>query len=291
VLNLSSFITGTAGGTFTGSGVNNNQFNPNGLSGPIVITYSVVSGVCILTENHTINVIQAPSAVFIAPTQVCQGSSNVLTSWQPESPNGSWSGNGVSGIVWETGTLTGTQIITYTVGISNCVASFNQLVNIIALPQPLLNVEELNYCPGESAEAILATNAEDFTVNWYTDTLLIFTGNPFSPDATTSSNYYVQYTSFDCASLNTSFIVNYNLISANITADLTNTSLPFNLVAQAISQNSMSCQWFLNGEEFNYNSEDTFLINQNGDYQLKLVCENIQGCMAADSFSFTVTDD
>ena len=287
-LNLNSLITGTTGGVFTGTGVSNNQFDPNGLSGVVIITYTVVSGICSLTENHSINVIQPVSSVFTAPIQVCQGSNNVLTAWQPESPNGIWSGTGVSGIVWETATLSGVQTITYIAGTGNCVSSFSQTINVVAVPQPLLNAQELNYCPGETAQAVLATNAEDFTVNWYSDNSLIFTGNPFVPVATTTSNYYAQYSSFDCLSATTSFSVNYNSISATIVADLTNTSLPFNLVAQANSQNSVSCQWLLNGEAFDYVSGDTAIIDQEGSYSLVLICENNAGCLGIDSILFTI---
>jgi PKD repeat protein len=61
VVDLSTFVNGTPGGTFSGSGVSGNNFDPNGLSGPIDITYDVVDGSgCTDSETKTINVIDTP---------------------------------------------------------------------------------------------------------------------------------------------------------------------------------------------------------------------------------------
>ncbi len=61
IVNLANFITGTTGGSFSGIGVSGNNFDPNGLAGPIEITYDVMdaSG-CTDSETKTINVIDSP---------------------------------------------------------------------------------------------------------------------------------------------------------------------------------------------------------------------------------------
>lgn len=65
-LNLNTFVTGTAGGTWSGNGVNGSTFDPSGLSGNIDITYTVtdLSG-CSNSQTNVINVIGgSPVASF-----------------------------------------------------------------------------------------------------------------------------------------------------------------------------------------------------------------------------------
>lgn len=67
-LNLNTLVTGTPGGTWSGSGVSGNTFNPTGLSGNISITYTVtdLSG-CSNSQTNIINVIGGnPTASFSA---------------------------------------------------------------------------------------------------------------------------------------------------------------------------------------------------------------------------------
>lgn len=65
-LSLNTFVTGTTGGTWSGSGVTGNSFNPSGLSGSVAITYSVTASGCTSTETHIIHITPAvPSCSFI----------------------------------------------------------------------------------------------------------------------------------------------------------------------------------------------------------------------------------
>lgn len=64
-LNLNSLITGTQGGTWSGPGVNGNALNPAGLSGQVLITYTVNNGNCSDARSNTIEVFPgAPIADF-----------------------------------------------------------------------------------------------------------------------------------------------------------------------------------------------------------------------------------
>ncbi len=60
-INLDALVTGTTGGTWSGSGVTGSTFDPTGLNGPIAITYSVAdtSG---CSDDQTNNIIVDPSA-------------------------------------------------------------------------------------------------------------------------------------------------------------------------------------------------------------------------------------
>jgi subtilisin-like proprotein convertase family protein len=58
-LNLNNFVTGTPGGTWSGTGVTGNFFNPAGLSGNIAVTYTVSASGCTASETHHIHVTPA----------------------------------------------------------------------------------------------------------------------------------------------------------------------------------------------------------------------------------------
>ncbi len=67
VIDLNTLLTGTPGGTWSGTGVTGSNFNPAGLSGPISITYSVtdIPTGCTDTETNIITVVAgAPVASF-----------------------------------------------------------------------------------------------------------------------------------------------------------------------------------------------------------------------------------
>jgi subtilisin-like proprotein convertase family protein len=52
-INLDLLITGTAGGTWSGTGVTGNMFDPAGLYGNIPVTYTVTAGSCTSTQTHS----------------------------------------------------------------------------------------------------------------------------------------------------------------------------------------------------------------------------------------------
>lgn len=64
-INLNTLVTGTPGGTWSGPGVSGNTFNPAGLSGPVVVNYTVSNGNCSDSKSNSILVYSgAPSANF-----------------------------------------------------------------------------------------------------------------------------------------------------------------------------------------------------------------------------------
>ncbi len=67
-LDLSTMITGSGGGTFTGPGVSGIMFCPDTLSGPVNITYSVGVGVCASSTTLSILVDPIDAAFTASPT-------------------------------------------------------------------------------------------------------------------------------------------------------------------------------------------------------------------------------
>ncbi|MBU1720347.1 MAG: hypothetical protein KKA07_14890, partial [Bacteroidetes bacterium] len=74
-LDLSTLVTGTTGGTFTGTGVTGNMFDPAGLSDTVAITYSIGVAPCEHSETHDIVVFTDPVAFSGADTAILCGTS------------------------------------------------------------------------------------------------------------------------------------------------------------------------------------------------------------------------
>ncbi|MCR9173486.1 MAG: gliding motility-associated C-terminal domain-containing protein [bacterium] len=74
-IDLTPYITGSTGGSWSGSGISGSNFDPSGLSGPITITYSVGSGPCSDSQDQTITVLDAPSdpTVSVDNDTICAG--------------------------------------------------------------------------------------------------------------------------------------------------------------------------------------------------------------------------
>ncbi|MGG9972298.1 gliding motility-associated C-terminal domain-containing protein [Ferruginibacter sp. SUN002] len=60
-IDLSTYITGTTGGTFSGTGVTGNIFNPSGLNGNYDIVYTIVYKTCPISQTNTITVNATPT--------------------------------------------------------------------------------------------------------------------------------------------------------------------------------------------------------------------------------------
>lgn len=72
-LNLTSYITGTTGGSWTGTGVVGSTFNPTGLNGSYTVTYTTGTFPCQKTQNHTVTVLATPDPqiAIIGTTNIC----------------------------------------------------------------------------------------------------------------------------------------------------------------------------------------------------------------------------
>lgn len=133
-INLNTLITGTAGGTWSGTGVSGNIFNPAGLSGSNVsITYSVGSAPCVQTLTQTISVQSAITATWLTPGTVCASGGPInLNTFVSGTAGGTWSGTGVTGNTFDPTGLSGSISITYSVGVPPC--SDAQTNSIIVSP-------------------------------------------------------------------------------------------------------------------------------------------------------------
>lgn len=136
-IDLSTLITGTTGGTWSGTGVSGTNFNPSGLSGSINVTYQVVSGPCTETSTQSITVSPDVDPSWTNPSPVCESGGTInLNSLITGTPGGTWSGTGVSGNSFDPTGLSGTVNINYSVGSGACVENQMISVTVQATPNP-----------------------------------------------------------------------------------------------------------------------------------------------------------
>ncbi len=144
-INLSTLVTGTPGGTFTGTGVTGNNFDPTGLSGPIDITYIVLdsAGTCSDSSTQPISVTNLiPTAAF---TSLQFGTTVEFSNLSTTSPGSSllWdfgdTNNSVDNNPIHTYTIAGNYIVTLTV--SNACGSdiTTQTLNVVVCSDGIID--------------------------------------------------------------------------------------------------------------------------------------------------------
>ncbi|MFN5829770.1 MAG: beta strand repeat-containing protein, partial [Bacteroidota bacterium] len=136
-------------GAWSGTGVTGSQFNPSVAgAGTYILTYSVGSGSCLISDTIQVNVLPNPTInITAAPTTICAGQSSTLTAsgansyaWSPSASLSAPTGSSV--------TATPSANTSYTVigtAVNGCTASTNVAVNVN--PLPIVNAgPDLSFC-------------------------------------------------------------------------------------------------------------------------------------------------
>ncbi|MCW3086386.1 MAG: hypothetical protein JWP12_3752 [Bacteroidetes bacterium] len=182
-INLNSLVTGTAGGTWSGTGVSGNTFNP-ATSGPgtFTVTYTLGSGSCSATQSHTITVNPVPVATATPSTQtICSGgaTSIALTStlgsttfnWTVTQSGASGatasSGSSIAQTLTATGTTAGTVVYTITPTAGGCTGNAIS-VTITVNPKPTVTATPSapTICSGSATSIALTSNVVGTTFAW-----------------------------------------------------------------------------------------------------------------------------
>ncbi|HRO75979.1 MAG TPA: gliding motility-associated C-terminal domain-containing protein [Crocinitomicaceae bacterium] len=131
VINLNDLITGTPGGTWSGTGVSGNTYNP--AAGTSDITYSVSSAVCDANETHTITVSPLPVIDFSIQPDVCAMAQPVPLNATPA--GGTFTVNGQQITEFDPTSYTlGQYNVTYTVADPTnpqCIATASSPINVV----------------------------------------------------------------------------------------------------------------------------------------------------------------
>ena len=126
-------LSGTpAGGTFSGTGVSGNTFNPAIGAGSYTITYVYSSGGCTNSATTTITVNAGPTVNAGSYSATCSNSGLVSLTGSPA--GGVFSGTGVSGSSFNPSVGAGSYTITYTYNNGTCSSSATTIIDVYDAP-------------------------------------------------------------------------------------------------------------------------------------------------------------
>ncbi|MBL7900261.1 MAG: gliding motility-associated C-terminal domain-containing protein [Crocinitomicaceae bacterium] len=165
VVDLNTTLTGTTGGTWSGTGVTGSNFNP--ASGTQSITYTVGTAPCTETSTLIINVAVAPDPSW-STVSVCEYGPDVnLNTLVTGTAGGTWSGTGVTGNMFDPSA--GTQSVTYSISSGACSATSTQSISV---SNPALTITGVNTsCFGSndgSATVTVTGGSGTYTYSWTT---------------------------------------------------------------------------------------------------------------------------
>jgi hypothetical protein len=151
-----------SGGTFSGSGVSGNTFNPSVAGvGTHTITYFYTDGNgCTNSTTTSVTVLTLPTVTFSGlSTQYCINAAAETLTGSPS--GGTFSGNGVSGNTFNPATAgVGSSTITYTYSDGNgCTNSTSQSTVVTPLPLVSISGLALEYCVDAAAVSITGNPA------------------------------------------------------------------------------------------------------------------------------------
>jgi hypothetical protein len=164
-----------AGGTFMGTNVTGNMFDPSAGSQSIMYMYMDANG-CMGSATQTFPVNTAPTVTLSSLSAVCSNAGMITLSG--ESPaGGTFSGTGVTGNMFDP--AAGTQTVTYTYTDANsCSNSASQTQTVNAAPTVVPNASATTVCPGGS---VTLTGSGAVSYTWDNG---VMDGVPFMPAAT-----------------------------------------------------------------------------------------------------------
>ncbi len=208
IFDLNTLITtGLTNGTWSGTGVTSNNFDPTGLSGSIPITYTVNNASCTnsLTQNITIEA--TPNVTWTTPTTpICDNDAaiDLITLLDVNADNsGTWSGTGVTGTNFNPAGLNGSIAVNYSVNGANCSNNLTQNIVVEAAPNVTWTTPSTPICADDvplDLMTLLAINADN---------------------SGTWSGTGVTGTNFDPSALSGSIAVTYSANGANCSNNLT----------------------------------------------------------------------
>ncbi|HXB40985.1 MAG TPA: gliding motility-associated C-terminal domain-containing protein [Bacteroidia bacterium] len=152
-VNLPPQVSGTAGGTWSGTGVAGTTFCPSTSgAGSWPVTYSVgISATCSASQINNIAVTATPT-LAVTGGNICSGQSIVLTNTGSAAGSYTWSPSGGSA---SSATVSPTTNTTYTLTGANGVCSANTTAAVNVTATPTLAVAGGNICSGQN---IVLTN-------------------------------------------------------------------------------------------------------------------------------------
>ncbi len=282
-----------AGGTFSGTGVSGNFFNPSSIttSGTYPINYTYIVDDCTYNETLELTLINAPSPAINGNTSFCPGGSVELSA---VGAYDSYSWNGTVGDP----TLTVTTAGTYTLLVEDengCTESTSITVSEQAVPEASISSDSPTntICSGGQVQLSVLTDAGNGVLwnnNQSAQTIIVTEPGNYSA-VVTSTNGCENTVSVDVALA--------EIDPPNITSTNSNTLICEGSEIQLQAEVGYSAYyWYLNGAQLSVPTNQSFItIDESilpgaslsdlaGDYQVLVT--NAQGC-TGESVGFSLT--
>lgn len=186
--NLMSLVQSTVNGSWSGSGVTNNIFDPSvSGSGNIILTYNTTSSpnptVCPSSSTLAVSVTNTLIPTITPLNPLCTNANPVTMAANPS--GGGWYGNtGVSAIGLLTPSLApiGASVINYSVNVGPCVVSNTTTINVSQFNSASITGTLVNMCNTFNTVNLLTIVQNTVTGVWSGTGV---TGNNFSPNLPT----------------------------------------------------------------------------------------------------------
>ena len=148
---LSGYVQGHTGGTFSGTGVSNGRFFPaQARAGLNTLTYTYGSGVCQKALKADVNILSVPVTRPIALAKVCSSEPIELMN-HVNNKGGEFAGNGVVNNAFHpTHAGYGVHDIAYQVMIDNCVSSASLQAEVLSVAAPPIFENIFSLCKSDS---------------------------------------------------------------------------------------------------------------------------------------------
>lgn len=265
--NLNSYITGTTGGSWTGTGVSGSNFNPTGLNGNYTVTYTTGTSPCQLNQQHTITVLATPDPQIsiVGTTNICAYQTTQLLATSPVGGSYAWS-TGASGTSINVNS-SGSYWV-YVLNASGCGDSDTLAVSITNYPQsnPVISPATPVICNGQPVT--LSTVGSYSSYSWSNGSIIA------TSIANTTGTYSVIVQDAN-GCLDTA---NTNVIASNISVNITGDTV--------LCSGETSTLTASGGSSYIWNtSETTNSINVNSSGNYFASSTNANGCSDADTIS------
>lgn len=256
-INLNTFVTGTTGGTWSGAGIAGGILFPDGLNGPINITYTVGTGNCVSSSTQVIAIVGTVNGPTITGGPAfCNGSPGTPTltaSGYPGATFNWYSNSGLTNLVHTGATFNPPVGVNQLYYVVQDFAGCNELATpvnvsfIDAPPAPVVQTT-VNFCPGSTLPSLTVSSAGPIT--WYNDaalTQIIGTGLTFTPLESQAPDIYAVAGTGSCRSEAVAITLNGTALSAawNAPSSVCNSDTPVDL--NALVTGSSGGTWSGNG--------------------------------------------
>lgn len=135
-------------GNWTGPGVSDNQFSPEGLGGSVILRFEPAPGICAQAADLSIFVHSASTPQLQSLPNLCANEDPVMLDAIQDGIRGSWSGPGIQNNLFSPSGLNGTQNLNFRVDKDQC--AHDGFQNVMVFPVRIPRLDPLpSICQGD----------------------------------------------------------------------------------------------------------------------------------------------